>query len=274
MLKNTFHHMPGIGLKTERKLWNSGITSWEDLQDSTLNGVSPQRLGTLLKYAHESMSHLENLNFKYFGSLLPASLHWRFFPEVRKNAVYLDIETTGMEMYDKITTIALYDGRDIKYYVNGENLDLFPDAVKEYEAVITYNGKCFDIPFIENFFGITMPHAHIDLRYILKSLGLGGGLKGCEKKMGISRGDLDGIDGFFAVRLWNDYKKRGSIKSLETLLAYNIEDVVNLEILMVMAYNQKIRETPFAATHEIAMPPRVEVPFKADMATVKKLRLW
>ncbi|MFO8031679.1 MAG: ribonuclease H-like domain-containing protein [Desulfohalobiaceae bacterium] len=48
--------------------------------------------------------------------------------------------------------------------------------------------------------------------------------------MGISRsGELQERDGYFAVLLWQDYKQRKSDKSLETLLAYNIQDVLSLE---------------------------------------------
>ncbi len=32
MLHQTFCHIPGIGMKTERKLWEAGITSWEQWQ--------------------------------------------------------------------------------------------------------------------------------------------------------------------------------------------------------------------------------------------------
>ena len=44
--------------------------------------------------------------------------------------------------------------------------------------------------------------------------------------------------------LWHDYRRSGNPRSLETLLAYNIQDVVNLETLLVMAYNLKIRPRP------------------------------
>ncbi len=272
MLKNTFHHIPGIGAGTEAGLWKTGITNWEDVNSDSINTISPKRLATLRKHVDISLKNLEKNNFKYFANLLPSALIWRIFPQVRHDTAYLDIETTGLESWDEITTIALYDGKNIKYYVNGENLDSFVHDIFDYSTVITYNGKCFDIPFIERYFNISMDHIHIDLRYILKSLGHGGGLKACEKKLGIDRGDLDGVDGYFAVRLWRDYKTHGNMKALETLLAYNIEDVVNLEILMIMAYNKKIRETPFSESHRMPLPESPEVEFKAHWPTVKRLQ--
>jgi uncharacterized protein YprB with RNaseH-like and TPR domain len=99
-----------------------------------------------------------------------------------------------------------------------------------------------------------MDHVHIDLRYVLASLGYRGGLKGCERMLGIDRGDLEGIDGYFAVLLWDDFKRKGNQKALDTLLAYNTLDVVNLETLMVAAYNGKLTDTPFLLTHQLSTP--------------------
>ncbi len=272
MLKNTFHHIPGIGAGTESGLWKNGINSWKDIKKNNTSGISAKRLSTLKQHVDISLEHLENSHFKYFEEQLPSNLIWRIFPEVRSQTAYLDIETTGLEGWDEITTIALYDGKEIKTFVNSDNLEHFPEAISAYGTVVTYNGKCFDVPFIENYFNIKMDQVHIDLRYILKSLGYGGGLKACEKKLGIDRGGLDGVDGFFAIQLWQDYQRHGNEKALETLLAYNIEDVVNLETLMVMAYNKKLKETPFSQTHQISLPAAPEIEFKADAATVTRLQ--
>ena len=51
------------------------------------------------------------------------------------------------------------------------------------KGIVSYNGKSFDVPFIENYFGIQLSHAQIDLRYVLGSLGYIGGLKGCERQL-------------------------------------------------------------------------------------------
>jgi uncharacterized protein YprB with RNaseH-like and TPR domain len=116
-----------------------------------------------------------------------------------------------------------------------------------------------------------MNHAHIDLRFLLKSLGYTGGLKGCEKKLGLDRDELDGVDGFCAVLLWHDYEKNKNRKALETLLAYNILDAVNLETLMVTAYNLKLQETPFYELHHLPQPRLPQNPFDADKRTVDRI---
>ena len=273
MLRNTFIHGPGIGIKSEQRIWSSGVHSWDDLLSRDSKCFYLKRADTLKRCIEYSVEHLSRGNPNYFESLLPTSQFWRIFPEFRESTAYLDIETTGLDSWsNEITTIALYDGKSISTYVQDQNLTDFPRDVQKYKVLVTYNGKCFDVPFIENYFKEKMPQVHIDLRYLLKSLGYTGGLKGCEKKAGIERGELEGVDGYFAVLLWHDYQRNRNQKALETLLAYNIQDVVNLEFLMVLSYNLKLKETPFAASHQLAPPFCPEIPFKADLETVEKLR--
>ncbi len=121
-------------------------------------------------------------------------------------------------------------------------------------------------------FKIKIGQAHIDLRFVLHSLGYRGGLKGCEKSLGIDRGDLSEVDGFFAVLLWEDFKRNKNQKALETLLAYNIQDVVNLETLMTIAYNKKLKDTPFEKARRLSPPSSPLIPFKADTKTINKIK--
>ena len=79
-------------------------------------------------------------------------------------------------------------GIHIFQYMNGENLDDFKENIARYEAIVTYTDKCFEIPFIENYLGITMNRTYIDLRYILRSLWYSCGSKGCERQMGLECG--------------------------------------------------------------------------------------
>jgi len=272
MLQNTFCHVPGIGLKTERKLWESGILSWYDLMRAASGDCRLKNLNRLEYYLEESIRRLEEGDSVYFARALPSSEAWRLFPEFRRFAAYLDIETTGtVGAADHITTIALYDGELISHYIYGYNLDSFIWDVQRYKVFVTYNGKSFDIPYINRFFDINVGGAQIDLRFILHSLGYKGGLKGCEKQLGLKRDGLDGVDGYFAVLLWDEYRCRGNIRALETLLAYNVLDAVNLETLMVMAYNEKLAATPFADTHLLPLPEVPRNPFEPHEGTIKRI---
>ena len=115
--------------------------------------------------------------------------------------------------------------------------------------------------------------AHIDLRYVLKQIGLSGGLKRCEQALGLDRGDAAGLDGMFAVLLWHEYDTTGDPAALETLLAYNAADAVNLELLMVHAFNTLARdETPFGPEMRVPDPVLPHVEHAADAALVRRLK--
>ena len=287
MLTKTFLHIQGIGSKTESDLWQAGIKSWADLRGPSSGFLSAERARYLEESISEAQVHLVDQP-GYFTRRLPASQHWRIYPHFRPKTAFIDIETTGLHDSCEITTIALYDGRRISYYVQGDNLDDFPNDIGDdvrgknldsfpedimgYDVLVSYNGKSFDVPVINRYFGIELPQAHIDLRYILHSLGIKGGLKGCEKKLGLDRGDLEGVDGYMAVLLWEHYQRTGEQRALETLLAYNIMDTVNLELLMVEAYNRSLALTPFYNELAITSPSRPQIPFSPDRPLILSLQ--
>ena len=275
MLRSSFVHIGGIGPKTEQRLWESGIETWDSFTDDGPVRFSTERRAAIHKTLEESQSHLMNGVPGFFEQGLPSSQHWRLFPDFRASTAYLDIETTGMTYSaNPITTIALYDGTSVKTYVQGRNLDRFIDDIGRYKVLITYNGKCFDVPFLERYFNEPLDQVHIDLRFVLASLGIKGGLKGCEKQMGIDRGPLSDVDGLFAVVLWKEFIRSGNPMALETLLAYNVEDTLNLEYLMVKAYNLKLRETPFYDRYALPIPPLAgyKNPYQVDVGLVEKLK--
>ena len=273
MLQHSFSHIPSVGLTTERRIWDSGIRSGDEFILNPPAFLSKNKSAKIIEHLQLSTRNIEAQDVSYFIQNLSAKDQWRIFREFQSTTAYLDIETTGLGgPGDVITTIALYDGQTIKYYVNGQNLSDFTQDIQDYKVIVTYNGKPFDIPFIESYFGITLSHAHLDLRYILASLGYSGGLKSCERQLGIGRtGSLAEVDGFFAVLLWQDYKKKRKIKSLETLLAYNIEDVVNLEYLMITAYNKKLDSIPLPI-NMLSYPTTPENPFTIDPDTFNRLK--
>jgi len=271
MLEQSFCHFPGIGAKTEQGLWAAGIRHWREVAGHP--GLPPRRADLLTQHAGESLARLAERDVPYFAERLPANQHWRLFPHFRDRIAYLDIETTGLgNPGDHITTIALYDGQSIRHYVHGDNLPAFKQDILAYDLLVSFNGKCFDIPFIESSFGMRIPTPHIDLRYVFASLGYRGGLKQIERTLGFDRGDLAEVDGYFAVILWHDYMRKQNRAALETLLAYNMLDTVNLEALMVQAYNLKVAQTPFAESLQLPTPVAPPIPFAADGPTVARLR--
>ena len=179
-------------------------------------------------------------NIRFFLERLSSGDMWRLFEKFKDKAVYLDIETSGFfQGVDEITVIGLYDGITTKTFVQGINLDRFESEIASYDLIITFNGSQFDLPFIRRQFpNISLPPAHIDLRFFLKKLGYTGGLKRIEKSFGLSRSpEIDGMDGYQAVLLWRAYQW-GDRGALDRLIQYNTADIVHLKPLMEMGYQE------------------------------------
>ncbi len=272
MLTRTFLHMQGIGPTTELLIFHQGIHTWQELAEP-LNSDSNARTRAMVDRAlNDSFRALAREDISFFSHALPHSLRWRMFPAFSQHAAYFDIETTGLDRArDTITTIALYDGTDIKWYVQGDNLEDFKHDIQQYKLLITYNGSRFDIPFIERFFNIKLDQAQIDLCFVLRALGFRGGLKKCERTLGIERPGMLDVDGYTAVLLWQDYKRTGNPRALETLLAYNICDAINLAALMAIAYNHAISQTPFAE-QQLPVPELPPLPFSVDRETIERVQ--
>ncbi len=265
MLKQTFRHIQGIGAKTEKRLWKAGVTSWEQFLDSPPPGSLPRWLQDESRFELErSLTALEKWNARYFTSRLPHQLHWRLYPEFAERVAYLDIETTGLGAQESmITVIGLYDGERPQVYVHGRNLEQFVTDIDAFTLLVTYNGKQFDLPFLRTKLGIPLDQAHIDLRYPLAALGYKGGLKKIEKLLGLERpGLVSLLDGWCAVVLWR-YHERGEDGALETLLHYNLEDVVHLPALLAEVYNTSIQPLPFPV-EPVTLPAPSPIPFQPD----------
>ena len=271
MLEQTFCHIPGLGPVTEKRLWQAGIGCWDDWRDPppvTMKTACRGEIPAILASSRQAL----NTDPGFFTARLSAGEHWRIFPHFRHQSAFLDIETTGLAEDAEVTTIAAYDGCEVTTFVNGRNLEDFPGFIERFQVLITYNGRSFDIPFLERFFRIRLRQAQIDLRFVLARLGFKGGLKGCEQRLGMNRGSLDGVDGYFAVLLWREFQETGDERALETLLAYNVEDTVNLERLAVEAYNRNVAATPFAPELQLQFPAPPPLPCSPDPACIERIR--
>lgn len=269
MLRHTFLHLPGIGHVTEQKLWAQGFLSWEDYLAKTGQCSLPLAVRSKVgQHLEESARALAAGHARYFEIRLPPGETWRLYSEFSQKVAFLDIETTGLyPSAEAITLIGLFDGRATKVFIRGVNLHEFAHEIRRYSLIVTFNGKRFDIPFIRRTFGELPDYqAHIDLLYPLRKLGYRGGLKSIEVQLGLEReGALKEVDGFLAVLLWREYE-RGSRAALDTLVRYNLEDVVNLQYLADIAYNEALARLPISLSALPVHPKyRVDTPFDPDL---------
>jgi uncharacterized protein YprB with RNaseH-like and TPR domain len=247
VLESTFIHIPGLGSETERSLWEQGCRSWQQLADGLDRYSVGQADKAIAKRTlDKSVKSLAKRDGSFFRRGLGLKDAWRAYPEFRDSCLYVDIETDGGQSGNSITTIGMYDGVEFRCLVKGKDLQDFPEIVKNYGMIVSFYGANFDLPMLEKrFSGLRFNQIHLDLCPTLRQIGITGGLKKIEKQLGISRGeDTDGMGGLDAIRLWRRYTTLGDDQALETLIAYNREDVVNLEYLAGYAYKH-LRERVF-----------------------------
>lgn len=129
-----------------------------------------------------------------------------------------------------ITVIGVYNRKETIQLIEGISLteERLKDIIENTKKIVTFNGKRFDIPFLAHKYpNINFECLeHHDLMYSCWKLGWKGGQKAVERMLNLSR-DSGITSGYEAVRLWKRYKN-GCEESLEKLLQYNKEDIVNL----------------------------------------------
>ena len=259
MLVHSFLHIPDIDADAEETLWSEGVTTWEQLAASQPG----------IEAIEQSIARLEARDAIHFSSAMPGYESWRLYRDFLEEAVFLDIETTGLGGDSYTTVCGTLDMDGFHAFVRGETLDDLPEYLSQFKLVVTFNGRAFDVPFLRREFGsdILEHAAHMDLMHVLRRLGLKGGLKKIEKAMGVGRPSaLDTLDGRDAVSLWK-MSQEGEPEALDTLVRYNAEDVLVLPRLAALAVRDHSVGTPMAAYGEIEYPEHdiSGMPFDASL---------
>lgn len=240
LLTATFIHLDGVGEKTEKAWWRTGITSWDEWLQAYKGGKLKRVRREWVEVIEKSKEALMERRASFFGKVLPSHEQWRCYREFQDSVVFLDIETTGMGEDDHVTVVGLYDGRTYRFFIRGINMwDLF-EELHDKAVIVTYYGSNFDLPFLRRCFpSIRIPPIHIDLCFLMRRLGYTGGLKAIESKLGMRRKpEIEGLGGWDAVKLWQRYKRFSDGDALKLLVKYNQADVVNLKPIMEFAYSE------------------------------------
>jgi len=234
MLKESFILLDRMGPASELKIWKSGVANWDAFRETKrVAGIAVLRKGFYDRQLDKAEAALRAEEVEHFASVLPPSQQWRLWEQFKDQAVFLDIETSGY--YGDVTVVGLYDGLDTKTMVRGITFDkeVLKKELAQYKLLVTFNGRSFDVPVLKRYFSEVIPDIpHIDLRHVCAKIGLTGGLKVIEERLGITRPtSIAGLSGADAVFLWQQWKATGDHQYLEKLVQYNEEDIVNLKPL-------------------------------------------
>ncbi len=244
MLTATFSCFHGLSESAELRLWQRGVLSWKQFEDSRKDWFSARKTAGVKQQIREARTALDAGLADWFLNRLKPGFRTRVYPDFKGGIRFLDIETTGLGDKAEVTTVAVYDGRRLSMFIEGLNLHAFPGLLKDAGLLVTFNGGRFDLPMLRKRFKIDLAIPHIDLMPVVKAHGYHGGLKACERKMALKR-QVDGdIDGAEAVRLWHRYRKGNDTDALRLLVAYNCQDVVSLEVILRRLYNEDMSRHP------------------------------
>jgi uncharacterized protein YprB with RNaseH-like and TPR domain len=271
VLARSFLFLPGIGPVREVRLWRRGVDSWASYRDQPrVQGIRPRvkaQHDEILAIAESSLGKAPH----FFARLLPQPEHWRCFDAFGSDVAYVDIETTG-DRENLVTVVGVRRGGKDRAFVRhvreGESGDVAaaggepytPDAVADALAgascLVTFNGASFDLPVLVNE-GVRLPAVpHVDLRVVCARVGLTGGLKKIEDTLGFGRtGELAGLSGWDAVKLWRRWADRSDAEALRTLVAYNVADFANLEPLARLAVDRLTAQTLAGAARQARFIP-------------------
>ena len=234
MLDRSFILLDRVGERTERRIWDQGVRTWDEFIDRDLvSPFSPVRKAeadAVLELAKEAVS---GGAASFFADRLPGRDMWRMYPTFRDEVVFLDIETTGLSRHSAVTVVGLARAGEFRALVRGRDLTR-RELARELDGakmIVTYNGASFDLPMLRGHHPV--PHLelpHLDLRYISRRVGLSGGLKHIERTLGLERDrEFAMMSGEDAVHLWHLWERRANEKALDLLLRYNRADVLNLQ---------------------------------------------
>jgi len=244
-VENSFIPVRGVGEQTERKLWRRGVHTWDDFDGSV---PGPAAADDVYEFITTAQTRLDDGDTRFFADAFPSGSHWRLYENFRADTCFLDIETTGLSEYrDDVTVVSCHRGGETKTFVRGRDLhaERLRRELDDAGLLVTFNGKRFDVPFLEESFDVRVDLPHIDLMYPCRRLDLTGGLKEIEQTVGIDR-DRPDLSGRDAVRLWREYE-RGDEGALETLVSYNRDDTANMERLLDIVterLHQRVFEAP------------------------------
>lgn len=236
MLNHTFIHLPGIGPKKERNLWEQGILTWDDFEHHFLRQRSlfPNASDdALLRTIEESRIALDRGEFDFFADRLPKQEHYRIALTEPRSTVFVNIETTGLSLYyDYTTLIGAADLDQYYVYTRGQQTERVADVISHAKCVVTFNGTAFDLKFLRKEFPeIRVPRSHVDLRFFGLPFGLRGSQKHIEQELGLRRPEeIRSMRGEKAPLLWYQYT-RGDHYSGKQLVEYNHSDIEGMKFI-------------------------------------------
>ncbi|MEN6355935.1 MAG: ribonuclease H-like domain-containing protein [Armatimonadota bacterium] len=163
--------------------------------------------------------------------------------------IFLDLETTGLSMTPVFligTMECTPDGLSFKQYFardydeEASIVSAFARRLKDVRLVVTFNGKCFDMPFLvnranANDLELPVPEFHLDLLYESRRI-YKRDLPNCRlqtlEQMVCGRSREDDIPSAEIPKAYNDFVRTGDASKIAQILTHNLHDLLTMADLM------------------------------------------
>jgi len=243
ILEQTLCHLNGISPSSEISLRRQGFWSAQQLIIYANNLFTPSH-AERLRSSFERWTVAKKLGLvDILVNSLPVGHRVRALADYYEEALFLDIETTGLQRNALVTCIATFQAGKAKSFVRGKNFNDFLYEWTRAKIVVTFNGKRFDIPLLQREFNFTTLPAQIDLMDEARHYGYKGGLKSIEHQINFQRDNNDCSNGLTAIQLWENYQKNNDATALQTLLQYNTDDTRCLTKLWQILLKKSLENT-------------------------------
>ena len=220
--------LQGVSPEAEIRLRRGGVLTCEQLAKEADRYFSPRHARRIRESYEEWVIARTHGMVDWAVGHLPPGHRVRALAAYCDDALFYDIETDGTTSSGCITGISSLRNGEVRSFWRGHNLAEFLVEWSKARIVVSFNGKRFDTPIVTKAFGLAAVPVQIDLMDEAAHYGYRGGLKVVEKRFGFKRETEGCAAGRDAIRLWEEYAATGSRKYLDTLLAYNREDVLAL----------------------------------------------
>lgn len=232
----------GIGPITEAKLRNEGYKNLYDLSKHPVYSDEARGVLSLLEVGNHKdvLSYLQGrLSRSHPNVLHMASC------SMPQNYVFLDIETLGLSCRPLILIgIAKLEENMIKvkqYFVRSipeekPAIEAFMEELKPDSILFSYNGDCFDIPYIQEriqYYQMSSQITQPDYDILLFSRRKWkGSLPNCKLQtieksiIGLSRGE--DVPGALVPEFYEEYLQTGNIGPILPIIQHNRQDIITL----------------------------------------------
>lgn len=224
--------LDGVSPEAEIRLRRSGVLTCRQLATEAERHFS-LRHAERIRESFAQMESAARLGLAdWFVGHFPCGHRVRAIPEFAADTLFYDIETDGMGRGAAVTCVTTLRAGRARTFVRGRDLDGFLEEWAAAKLLVGFNSKRFDTPFVCKEFGLAAAPAQIDLMDEAGHYGLRGGLKAIEKRVGFGRETVGCANGADAIECWRRWRDEADAAALDTMLAYNREDVLSLRHLV------------------------------------------